>query len=190
MNRKQIAMLNILTTTILLACTMSIFATPTPTPMPTSTPTNTPLPTQTPTATPTPTLTPTPTPVPVIIASGTGDIPQTFLFDLDAGYLPKSADDPANADVDLWFEAVSFQERYLEPYNGASWVVIGPSAVGYDECLAMSFSASKVDINSLPVGTYMCVSTNIKNISIVRINSINNASPGVIWLDFTTWHQP
>jgi hypothetical protein len=94
------------------------------------------------------------------------------------------------ADVDLWFDAASSTDRYLEPYNGASMMVVGTSAVGYNECKSMQAVVARVDINSLPRGTYICVLTNIKNISVVRVNSINYSAPGTIRLDYMTWHQP
>jgi hypothetical protein len=47
-----------------------------------------------------------------------------------------------------------------------------------------------VDINTLPMGTYICVVTNIQNTSIVRVNSIDYSSPGLVRLEFQTWHQP
>ena len=112
------------------------------------------------------------------------------MADLDTGIVPRDSKNPAFADVDLWFDAVSPTERYLEPYNGASMMVAGPSAVGYNECRNMQAAVARVDINSLPGGTYICVSTNIKNISVVRVNGIDYSSPGKIRLDFMTWHQP
>jgi hypothetical protein len=138
---------------------------------------------------PTATSAPVPTRIPVILSSGTIDIPQTYLADLDTGVIPKNPKDSLYNAVDLWFEAITPQERYLEPYNGATWTVVGPNQISYQDCLSMTPSPARMDIRNLPSGTYICVVTNIKNISIIRINSINYASKGSIRLDFTTW-QP
>jgi hypothetical protein len=128
--------------------------------------------------------------MPVMIASGTLVIPQTYMADLDTGIVPRDPKNPAFADVDLWFDAVSSAERYLEPYNGASMVVMGSAQVGFNECRNPQATVARVDINNLPAGTYICVTTNIKNTSVIRVNSIDYSSPGKIRLDFMTWHQP
>ena len=178
MDRKQTLVVGALCLVFLLACSMPALATPTP------------LPTPTVTMTPTTAPTLTPTPMPVMISTGTIDIPQTYMADLDAGIVPHDSKNPAMADVDLWFDAGSSTDRYLEPYNGASMMVAGTSAVGYNECKGMQAVVARADINSLARGTYICVLTNIKNISVVRVNSINNSAPGTIRLDYMTWHQP
>lgn len=164
---------------VIMGCGIPFF-TPEPTPTSTSTPTNTPE--------PTPTLTPTPNPV--VLSQGTIDIPQTYMADLDTGIVPTGYKDSASGNVDLWFESVGPQDRFLESYNGASWAVVGTSAVSYDQCKTIPPTAQRVDIKTLPVGTYICVTTNIGNISIVRINAINTAYVGSIRIDYTTWHQP
>ena len=186
MDRKQTLVVGILSIVFLIACNAPFLAAPTL--IPTQAPTSTLAPTVTLTPTQAPTL--TPTPMPVMIASGTIDIPQTFMADLDTGIVPRDPKNPALADVDLWFEAVSSRERYLEPYNGASMVVAGITEVGYNECRSKQAAVSRVDINNLPAGIYICVITNINNVSVVRVNSINLSAPGSIRLDFKTWHQP
>ena len=145
-------------------------------PAPTLAPPNTPL--------------PAPTPLPVLVASGSVAIPQTYQVDLDTGIVPTGAKDSAYNNVDLWFEVISSKERYLEPYNGASWAVMGPAAVGYDQCKGAPPTTQRANINDLPSGTYICVTTNVKNISVVRINNINTAYVGKITIDFMTWNQP
>jgi hypothetical protein len=174
MNRKQFAAVSAVGIVLVIACNAPFLATPTPIPTPT----------------PTATVAPTPTPPPVQIASGTLDIPQTYMADLDTGIVPKDAKNPAFADVDLWFNAVSPTERYLEPYNGASLMVVGLSAVGYAECRNLQAAVARVDINSLPSGTYLCVTTNLKNTAVLRVNAIDYSSPGTMHLAFMTWHQP
>jgi hypothetical protein len=178
MDRKQILVVASLCIVFLLACSVPALATPTPLPPPTAT------------VPPTAVSTLIPTPMPVMISTGTIDIPQTYMADLDAGIVPHESKNPAMADVDLWFDAASSTDRYLEPYNGASMMVLGTSAVGYNECKGMQAVVARVDINSLARGTYICVLTNIKNISVVRVNSIDYSSPGMIRLDYMTWHQP
>lgn len=144
---------------------------------------------QAPPALPSATIAPIPTRTPVILSSGTIDIPQTYMADLDTGAIPKSTKDSLYNEVDLWFEAAAPQERYLETYNGASWAVMGLNPLNYVDCVNMVPTTARMDIRNLPSGTYICMITNSKNISIIRVNSINYGSKGVIRLDFTTW-QP
>lgn len=160
-------------------CTITIDTGSGPTKVPPPLPTAIILPTNTPQLTPTHT--------PTIISSGTIDIPQTYMADLDTGAIPQNPKDSLYNDVDLWFEAVTPQERYLETYNGATWSVMSTNPINYQNCLGMTPSQARVDIRNLPNGTYICVITNIKNVSIIRINSINYGNKGVIRLDFTTW---
>jgi hypothetical protein len=186
MDRKQTLVVGILCIFFLLACNAPFLEAPTPIPIQTATDTIAPTITLAPTEAPTFIA----TPMPEMIASGTIDIPQTYMADLDTGIVPRDPKNPALADVDLWFEAVSSRERYLEPYNGASMVVAGLTEVGYNECRSKQAAVSRVDINNLPAGIYICVITNINNVSVVRVNSINLSAPGSIRLDFKTWHQP
>jgi hypothetical protein len=180
MDRKQTLVVAALCLVFLLACSVPALATLAPQPIPTPAVT----------IPPTTATTLTPAPMPVMISSGTIDIPQTYMADLDAGIVPHESKNPAMADVDLWFDAASSTDRYLEPYNGASMMVLGTSAVGYNECKGMQAVVARVDINSLTRGTYICVLTNIRNISVVRVNSIDYSAPGTIRLDYMTWHQP
>jgi hypothetical protein len=180
MNRR-IGMTLILSSLIMLTGCVTIVTSAEPTKAPPPPPASIILPTNTPP--------PIPTPMPVIISSGTIDIPQTYTADLDTGIVPKSSKDSVYNEVDLWFEAVTPQERYLEPYNGASWTVVGPNPVNVYDCLGMNPSPARMDIRNLPSGTYICLTTNIKNMSVVRINSINYGYKGVIRLDYTTWQR-
>jgi hypothetical protein len=149
-------------------------------------PTNPPAPTLAPSKTPIP----APTPVPVLIASGTITIPQTYQADLDTGIVPTGQKDSAYGNEDLRFEAMTSKDRYLEPINGASWAIVGSTAVGYDQCKDMPPTTQRAYLNDLPSGTYICVTTNVKNTSVVRINHINAAYVGKITIDFMTWQQP
>ena len=184
MHRNRTAAASGLVVVFMLACSAPMLATPTPIPTATSTATLTP--TSTPTATPTF----TPTPLPVLISSGTLVIRQSYQADLDSGSIPTDPKSPAYADVDLWFDAITSVERYLEPYNGASMLVMGPAEVGVEQCRGIQAAVARADLLTLPIGTYICVVTNIQNISVVRVSSIDYPALGTITLDFKTWHQP
>ena len=180
MPRTKIAAACGLVIALMLACSAPMLSTPTP------------VPTETPTAsiTPSPTATATSTPMPVMIGSGLLEIPQTYQADLDSGVVPRDPKSPAYADVDLWFNAISERERYLEAYNGAAMLVMGSAPVGVTECQHMQASVARVDVLALAPGTYICFQTNIGNSSIVRVYSIDAWSPGTMRLEYQTWHQP
>jgi hypothetical protein len=110
--------------------------------------------------------------------------------DLDTGVMPTDPKDSHWGSVDVWFEAVSTTERYFDAYNGATWAIVGPSAVDYAQCRALNPTEQRVDINTVGAGTYICVQTNAGNTSIVRINSIDYSPVGSLRIDFTTWQQP
>jgi len=168
-------------------------ATPTPTststntsaPAPTSTSTSTSTPTPPPSPTPTHTFTPSPTytshPPPVTHSTGLLDIPQTFTVDLDEGVIA------AGADSDIWFEAVTAIERYVTSRNGATIAIVGTSSVGRDGCAAAPLSTSRIHVNNLPVGTYVCVRTNLGRYSQFRVNAPIGPSPGTLSIGYTTW---
>ncbi len=62
--------------------------------------------------------------MPVVYAAGQLDIPQTFVADLDEGTVGDSAT------ADIWFRAVSDEERYVTPWNGALIALGGATALG------------------------------------------------------------
>lgn len=120
---------------------------------------------------------------PPLVTHSTGplEIPQTWTADLDEGVVG------AGSDADIWFEAVTATERYVTPQNGASVAVVGISSVGRDGCAAAPLSTARIDIDDLPVGTYVCVQTNLGRYSQFRVNAPMGPSPGTLVLGYTTW---
>ncbi|MEP7200494.1 MAG: NEW3 domain-containing protein, partial [Chloroflexota bacterium] len=101
-----------------------------------------------PTAKP-PTPTPTPTLPPAVVTHATGslNILQTFLADLDEGLIIN------NITSDIFFHAVSATERYVEPTNGARIAKVGTTSVGKAGCAAAALSTTRINVNDLPAGT-------------------------------------
>lgn len=142
-------------------------------------------PTRAPTPTPVPTVrpTPTPTPTPVLIrvhSSGTLRIRQTFLADLDEGQ-------EIQAGADVWFEADTATSRFITPRNGATIAKMGTGAPGKNGCAGANLSTTRVDLNQLPVGTYVCVKTNQNRFAQFRIDAGPGPSPGTLTISWTTW---
>jgi hypothetical protein len=69
-----------------------------------------------------------------VIVSGIFDLPLTYIAGLDTGMVRKNPKDSVYNNVDLWFEAVTLQEKYLELYNSASLAVVGPNTIGFNDC--------------------------------------------------------
>jgi hypothetical protein len=127
----------------------------------------------------TPVPIPLPTPAPVTHSTGPLEVPQTYVFDLDAGSVGGSGD--------IWFHAVTNTELYLEPRGGAQMAVGDRSNRGYAGCSAASYSTTRAPLGSVPVGSYVCVRTDEGRISQFRVNAISSGSPKTLSLGYTTW---
>ncbi|HET9231350.1 MAG TPA: hypothetical protein VFO00_08680 [Vitreimonas sp.] len=122
---------------------------------------------------------PRPTPTPVTHSTGPLSVPQTYVFDLDAGTV--------GGDGDIWFHAVTNTQLYLEPRGGAQMAVGDRSNRGLAGCSAAAFSTGRVALSAAPVGSYVCVRTNEGRISQFRVNAISDGSPKTLTLGYTTW---
>jgi hypothetical protein len=109
------------------------------------------------------------------------DIPQTWTADLDEGVVG------GLTGADIWFEAVTATERYVTPRNGAKIAIAGTTQAGRDGCAAASLSTSKININDLPAGTYVCVLTSQGRYSQFLITAPVGPSPGTLSIVYTTW---
>ncbi|MFM7614518.1 MAG: hypothetical protein ACKO4R_09895, partial [Synechococcales cyanobacterium] len=90
---------------------------------------------------------------------------------------------------DLWFQAVTANELYLSPVNGAGMWVGDRSNRGYEGCVNGAYSPSRVSLTNVPVGSYICMRTNQGRISQFRVNTISAGSPKQLQIGFTTWNQ-
>jgi len=126
-------------------------------------------------------LPPPPPPIPGIHSSGTVNIPQTYIVDLDTGAL--NAAGPG----DLWFEAQTATQFYLTPRNGAQMSVGGSTPRGYLGCAAASYSSGRVNAFAT-VGRYVCVKTNAGRIAEVRINAIMGGGIKTMVMGYRTWN--
>jgi hypothetical protein len=122
---------------------------------------------------------PMPTPTPVTHSTGSLSVPQTYVFDLDAGTV--------GGDGDIWFHAVTNTQLYLEPRGGAQMAVGDRSNRGLAGCSAAAFATARVALSAAPAGSYVCVRTNEGRISQFRVNAISDGSPKTLTLGYTTW---
>jgi eukaryotic-like serine/threonine-protein kinase len=137
-----------------------------------------------PTATHVDTPAPASTLEPTPFSSGSINIPQTFIVDLDQGVLV----DSNHVDKgDIWFEAATSAERYLTLWNGMQIALVGTHAPELSGCQSASYSSNPIAISDLPEGTYVCVQTNEGRYSQVRIEATVGPSPGTLSISYTTW---
>ncbi|HYD89783.1 MAG TPA: hypothetical protein VEA80_20045 [Vitreimonas sp.] len=122
---------------------------------------------------------PTPSPAPATHSTGPLSVPQTYVFDLDAGSV--------GGEGDIWFQAVTASQLFLTPRGGAQMAVGDGSNRGLAGCSAASFSATRVALSEIPVGSYVCVRTSEGRISQFRMNAISSGSPKTLTLGYTTW---
>lgn len=119
---------------------------------------------------------------PTTHSTGPVNISQTWTVDLDEGaYGPSSG-------ADIWFHAVTADERYLEPMNGAKIAKV--SLPGSKSCLDATFSSSRIEIDDLTEGSYVCVITDEGRLSQLRVNMAAGPSPGVLGIGYITWEIP
>ena len=106
-------------------------------------------------------------------------LPQTYLANLDNGNV-------GSAGADIWYEAVTAVNKFITPRNGAKLSISGPSNRGYAGCSAASYSNNKISIWAMPVGTYICVKTNMGRYSEFRLNGYTGTTMN---LGYTTWNN-
>ncbi len=129
---------------------------------------------------PAPAPIPVPAPPPVTHSTGPILLKQTYTVNMDNGTV-------ASPGADLWFRAVNPTLRYLEPINGAKMAVGDRSNRGYDGCAAETFTHHRVNINLIPVGSYVCMKTNQGRISQFRVNAVYGGAVKKMKLGYTTW---
>ncbi|MDP2063051.1 MAG: SH3 domain-containing protein [Phaeovulum sp.] len=115
--------------------------------------------------------------LPVTHSTGAIDLHQTFSANLDNGSI-------GSAGADIWYQAVTAAEKYITPRNGAQLALGDGSNRGYAGCRVASFSGAQISLNSIPVGTYVCVKTSEGRTSQFRLNGYVGTT---MKLGYTTW---
>lgn len=110
-------------------------------------------------------------------------IRQTFSFDVDAG-VETGLTDPG---TDVWFEAVTADERFFSPQNDALIAFAGMTAPGKGGCLEADLAEDQIDVTTLTLGTFVCVQTNEGRISELEITDPSEVSAESIEFHFTTY---
>jgi hypothetical protein len=120
---------------------------------------------------------PTPTPTVVVYRTGKIKINNSFTLDLDTG------NSPGGGGTDIWLNAVSADERYLDPENGASLKEMSGTP-DYNACEDASLSSSPVNFNEFGSGSWFCYQTDDDRYGRFEVEGVDGSS---ITIDFRTW---
>ncbi len=123
---------------------------------------------------------PAPAPAPVTHSTGPINLKQTYTANFDNGTI-------GGPGADIWFQAVDSSHRYLKPRNGAKMAVGDRSNRGFAGCSTEAFTGHRVNINHVPVGSYVCMKTNAGRISQFRVNAVYGGAVKKMKLGYTTW---
>lgn len=114
---------------------------------------------------------------------GVLEVPQTWTFDLDRGQVGGP-----RRNVDFWFRAVSANERYLEPQNGAQIAIVGLTSIGERGCRRIrTYTSQRLPISIMARGLYFCVKTSRGRFAEFRVNRAAGRSPGTLVIAYRTW---
>jgi hypothetical protein len=121
---------------------------------------------------------PTPTPTVVVYRTGKLTIDNSYMADLDAGSIT------SGSNADIWLHAVSADERYLDPENGALLRKMSGTP-SYDECSDASLSNSAISFGDFGEGTWFCYQTSDDRYGRFEVEDEDSDS---ITIDFRTWN--
>lgn len=132
----------------------------------------------------TPSSTPTMTPTPMTLASGRFDLGLGEWIDLDLGEV---SSEEGEADIRL----IQTEEGsvWVEALESAGMVVFGEAQPSINDCRSAIFSTSRIGVESIPEGTFLCYRTNRGLPGSLRLVSFSQ-TPLTVRFDFTTWMIP
>ena len=124
----------------------------------------------------------TPTATPGIHTAKHIQVDQTYYADLDEGNGSSSS-----GAADFWFHAVSSDEKYLEPMNGALLKLWGASVPERADCAGASLSGNKIQFGVLSVGDWICYKTNEGRYGRFEVEGITPGPSQTLSIDLRTW---
>ena len=137
----------------------------------------------TPTPTPKATTTATATSTPAIQASGTTPLNLDQNLNLDNGVVNDSSGN------DLVYQEDGSGNHLLVPQAGAQLGVFGLSQPGLGACQSASLGGAGVAVESLQIGSYLCVKTSDGRYARLQFNTLNTGDFSIN-VGFITWAAP
>jgi hypothetical protein len=115
-------------------------------------------------------------------AQGNVEIPQTYSFDLDQGIFDTDSGD------DIWFQAVTQEERYLTPISGVKLSEPQNEKPTKSDCKNLTLTGERKNVNNLDPNDWICVYTSEGRYSRLQILEVE-PDPGSIELSYATWDK-
>ena len=119
---------------------------------------------------------------PAIHSTGKLQVPQSLVLDLDRGAVVQAA-------ADVWFEALTADQLFLVPQNGAALAPGDLSKRDFKGCTSQTYSANALSLLDLPPGSSVCVKTRGGRIGRLVIDGLSAALPRTLALDYTVWED-
>jgi beta-lactam-binding protein with PASTA domain len=115
---------------------------------------------------------------------GAFTVQETFLADLETG-----TTENVEMDADFWFQAVTAEERFITPVNGATMALVGPAGEfpSREFCESVEFSEDAIAVGGLAPGVHVCMQTNEGRVAAFRVEADVGPSPGELVIRFVVW---
>lgn len=139
-------------------------------------------PTQSATATINPTISPSPTSTPPIQSSGELSVAPGDALDLDNLTLN-------SGDEDLLYQQDANNYHWLTPKDNAMIGVFSIQEPRLPECQSASMSQAPIAVESLPIGTYLCYTTNVGRLGRALLEAVDRRN-FTLTLSLLTWALP
>lgn len=117
-----------------------------------------------------------------ILPTVTDSLETSYLLDLDRGQTGTTAQTTG----ELILLGRPGSER-LQPSNGAQIALVRGSGIGFADCQRAALAETPLDARSIRAGDYLCVRTNLGNVSRIEFLNGLSAREPVLRLDITTW---
>ncbi len=91
-------------------------------------------------------------------------------------------------DADFWFQALLGKRQYLHPENGAMLARTDNKGAGYSGCVAATYSAKTLRLDTLAAGAAICVRTDVGRYAEIRVESFD-AKTTRLSLTYISWEK-
>jgi hypothetical protein len=114
------------------------------------------------------------------------DISETADADLDEGDSP-----PSGGGSDFKFVAAG--TKYIEPDNGATFLLMGSNEPSYNACKTAALTSNNIDVDDTLVGKWVCYKTNqgrLGRFEVVSLTPSDPNQPQTLEVSYLTWVIP
>ncbi len=122
-----------------------------------------------------------------VFSSGAATIKGTYQFNFDAGSGGTEPIPPGGV-ADVWWRRRIDDSRWLEPQNGATFVVLGSTefdGISWEDAAEAIKSENPIPHSEMPVGTVLVYTTDVGRFGKFRINAYSGNQD--MSIDWVTW---